>query len=82
MTNRRGYDLFHNKVARAEAKAKGITRKNYDERIMTFDAETGGEAQFQDWVPEKRINNLSKFNGKLLQKMKSHRISLSEACTR
>jgi hypothetical protein len=80
-TQRRGYEqLFPNKVAQAHAKAQGITRKNYQKRLMTFDPVTGGDAKFQSWVPETRIKNMSKCNVKLVEKMKSHRVSLTEAC--
>jgi hypothetical protein len=74
-TYRHGYDtLFPNKIARKEGKAAGITRKNYMDRALKYNAETGSYMEWKD-VHGREAD----VHSKIKERMQSKRVSLTEA---
>jgi hypothetical protein len=68
---RRAYDaLFPNPTARRVAKVEhGITRKNFTQRALTFDTETGGYKGFKPFISPNRLANVSShIKGKMADK--------------
>jgi hypothetical protein len=75
--HRQGYEeLFPNKLARAAAKAKGLTRKNYEQTALKFNPNTGAFESFKDFIPANRVEKLSR---RMKEKMKARRLTLGDA---
>jgi hypothetical protein len=75
--HRHGYDeLFPNKQARAAAKARGITRKNYEQRALKYNMQTGTFSEYKKFILDTRVKNLGE---QLRAKMMARRLSIGDA---